>query len=74
MSYIRKFSLILELQAIAALCLAMQVDRGRLSYDDLVVKYWPEYGQRGKHMTTIEDILTHKVCPSLLNFSYTIMK
>ncbi|KAL3981709.1 Beta-lactamase family protein [Acanthocheilonema viteae] len=47
-------------KAIAALCLAMQVDRGRLSYDDLVVKYWPEYGQRGKHMTTIEDILTHK--------------
>ncbi|EJW82363.1 beta-lactamase [Wuchereria bancrofti] len=47
-------------KAIAALCLAMQIDRGRLSYDDLVVKYWPEYGQCGKHMTTIEDILTHK--------------
>ncbi|VDK77281.1 unnamed protein product [Litomosoides sigmodontis] len=47
-------------KAIAALCVAMQVDRGRLSYDDLVVDYWPEYGQRGKHMTTIEDILTHK--------------
>ncbi|VDN92715.1 unnamed protein product [Brugia pahangi] len=47
-------------KAIAALCLAMQIDRGRLSYDDLVAKYWPEYGQYGKHMTTIEDILTHK--------------
>ncbi|CAG9538712.1 unnamed protein product [Cercopithifilaria johnstoni] len=47
-------------KAIAALCLAMQVDRAGLSYDDLVVKYWPEYGQHGKHMTTIEDILTHK--------------
>nr|CRZ25768.1 BMA-LACT-6 [Brugia malayi] len=47
-------------KAIAALCLAMQIDRGRLSYDDLVVKYWPEYGQCGKHMTTVEDILTHK--------------
>uniref|UniRef100_A0A0R3RS53 Beta-lactamase domain-containing protein n=1 Tax=Elaeophora elaphi TaxID=1147741 RepID=A0A0R3RS53_9BILA len=47
-------------KAIAALCLAMQVDRGRLSYDDLVTKYWPEYGQHGKHMTTVEDILTHK--------------
>uniref|UniRef100_A0A8R1TUB8 Beta-lactamase domain-containing protein n=1 Tax=Onchocerca volvulus TaxID=6282 RepID=A0A8R1TUB8_ONCVO len=47
-------------KAIAALCLAMQVDRGRLSYDDLVVKYWPKYGQYGKHLTTIEDVLTHK--------------
>uniref|UniRef100_A0A915PKJ7 Beta-lactamase-related domain-containing protein n=1 Tax=Setaria digitata TaxID=48799 RepID=A0A915PKJ7_9BILA len=47
-------------KAIAALCLAMQIDRGRLSYDDLVVKYWPEYGQYGKHITTVEDILTHK--------------
>lgn len=46
----------------------MQVDRGRLSYNDLVVKYWPEYGQRGKHMTTIEDILTHKVSSSFLDF------
>ncbi|OZC05024.1 beta-lactamase [Onchocerca flexuosa] len=48
-------------KAIAALCLAIQVDRGRLSYDDLVVKYWPKYGQYGKHLTTIEDVLTHKL-------------
>ncbi|VDM94998.1 unnamed protein product [Thelazia callipaeda] len=47
-------------KAVAALCLAMQVDRGRLSYDEQVVKYWPEYGQYGKHITTIEDVLTHK--------------
>lgn len=39
----------------------MLVDRGRLSYDDLVVEYWPEYGQFGKENTTIEDVLTHKV-------------
>lgn len=44
-----------------ALCMAMLVDRGYLSYDDLVIKYWPEYGKNGKNNTTIEDILTHKI-------------
>ncbi|VDK52530.1 unnamed protein product [Anisakis simplex] len=47
-------------KAISSLCIAMLVDRGRLSYDDLVIKYWPEYGQYGKENTTIEDVLTHK--------------
>uniref|UniRef100_F1L324 Beta-lactamase domain-containing protein 2 n=2 Tax=Ascaris TaxID=6251 RepID=F1L324_ASCSU len=47
-------------KAISSLCVAMLVDRGRLSYDDLVVEYWPEYGQFGKENTTIEDVLTHK--------------
>ncbi|MCP9266308.1 Beta-lactamase domain-containing protein 2 [Dirofilaria immitis] len=55
-----KTALFSTTKAITALCLAMQVDRGHLSYNDLVVKYWPEYGQHGKHLTTIEDILTHK--------------
>ena len=39
----------------------MLVDRGKIRYDDLVIKYWPEYGQHGKNETTIEDVLTHKV-------------
>uniref|UniRef100_A0A915BFA8 Secreted protein n=1 Tax=Parascaris univalens TaxID=6257 RepID=A0A915BFA8_PARUN len=47
-------------KAISSLCVAMLVDRGRLSYDDFVVEYWPEYGQFGKENTTIEDVLTHK--------------
>ncbi|VDM23822.1 unnamed protein product [Toxocara canis] len=47
-------------KAICALCVAMLVDRGRLSYDDLVVKHWPEYGQFGKENTTVEDVLAHK--------------
>jgi CubicO group peptidase (beta-lactamase class C family) len=45
----------------SALCIALLVERRLLSYDDLVVKYWPEYGQNGKENTTIEDVLTHKV-------------
>ncbi|VDN45738.1 unnamed protein product [Gongylonema pulchrum] len=50
-----------EESAISALCLAMQVDRGRLAYDDLVVKHWPEYGQNGKQTTAVERLLTHQV-------------
>ncbi|VDD91566.1 unnamed protein product, partial [Enterobius vermicularis] len=48
-------------KAITSLCVAMLVDRGRLAYDDLVVKYWPKYGQFSKENTTIEDLLTHRV-------------
>ncbi|MFH4974606.1 hypothetical protein AB6A40_001315 [Gnathostoma spinigerum] len=47
-------------KALAALCVAVLVDRGQLSYDDRVVQYWPDYGKYGKENTTIEDILTHK--------------
>ncbi|CAJ0951729.1 unnamed protein product, partial [Mesorhabditis belari] len=47
-------------KAIASLCMALLVDKGKIEYDDLVTKHWPEYGQFGKNRTTIEDILTHK--------------
>ncbi|KAM3726826.1 Beta-lactamase domain-containing protein [Dirofilaria immitis] len=69
-----KTALFSTTKAITALCLAMQVDRGHLSYNDLVVKYWPEYGQHGKHLTTIEDILTHKAgIPYLENITMADM-
>ena len=35
-------------------------ERGILAYDDLVTKYWKEYGCRGKEKTTVENILTHR--------------
>uniref|UniRef100_A0AC35U572 Beta-lactamase domain-containing protein n=1 Tax=Rhabditophanes sp. KR3021 TaxID=114890 RepID=A0AC35U572_9BILA len=46
-------------KAITSLCVAVLVDQGHLSYDDLVVKYWPEYGISGKENTTLEHVLTH---------------
>lgn len=45
-----------------AVCMAILVDRGLLSYDDLVVKYWPEFGQHGKEHVTIADVLRHEAC------------
>ncbi|GMR47328.1 hypothetical protein PMAYCL1PPCAC_17523, partial [Pristionchus mayeri] len=47
-------------KGITALCIAVLVDRGKLRYDDPIVKYWPEYGANGKQNTTVEDVLTHK--------------
>ena len=36
------------------------VDRGELSYDDLVVDYWPEFGSAGKDQITLRHLLTHQ--------------
>ncbi|KAF8371806.1 lact-6, partial [Pristionchus pacificus] len=47
-------------KGITAVCIALLVDQGKLRYDDLVVKFWPEYGANGKQNTTVEDVLTHK--------------
>uniref|UniRef100_A0A1I7ZDZ7 Beta-lactamase domain-containing protein n=1 Tax=Steinernema glaseri TaxID=37863 RepID=A0A1I7ZDZ7_9BILA len=47
-------------KAISALCVAVLVDRGFVSYNDPVVRFWPAYGANGKDRTTVEDILTHQ--------------
>ncbi|KAK6053304.1 beta-lactamase [Cooperia oncophora] len=47
-------------KGIAAICIAMKVDRGECSYSDKVVKYWPEFGRNNKQDITIEMILTHR--------------
>lgn len=39
----------------------MLVDRGLAKYEDLVTKYWPEFGQAGKEKITIEQLLAHQV-------------
>ncbi|MCH8813982.1 MAG: beta-lactamase family protein [Chloroflexi bacterium] len=41
-------------------CLHMLVDRGQLSYDDLVVKHWPEFAKHGKDKITVRHVLTHQ--------------
>jgi CubicO group peptidase (beta-lactamase class C family) len=35
-------------------------DQGRLDFDDLVAKYWPEFAKNGKENITIADILSHR--------------
>ncbi|XGW12831.1 hypothetical protein V3C99_013465 [Haemonchus contortus] len=47
-------------KAVAAICVAQLVDQGRLAYDDLVTKYWPEFGKHGKQNITIRWLLGHR--------------
>lgn len=46
-------------KAIESTVFAIAVDRGLCRYDDLVIKYWPEFGQNGKAEMTIADVLRH---------------
>jgi CubicO group peptidase (beta-lactamase class C family) len=47
-------------KGVAATLLHIFVDRGRLSYDDRVASYWPEFGQQGKERITIRQVLLHQ--------------
>uniref|UniRef100_A0A0N5AZZ1 Beta-lactamase domain-containing protein n=1 Tax=Syphacia muris TaxID=451379 RepID=A0A0N5AZZ1_9BILA len=47
-------------KVIGALIVAILVSRGYLKYEDLVITYWPEYGQNGKEETTVEWLVGHK--------------
>ena len=50
------FSATKTMTALSALLL---FDRGELSFDDRVTKYWPEYGQNGKQSTEIRHFMGH---------------
>ena len=50
------FSTTKTMTALSALVL---FDRGELSFDDPVTRYWPEYGQNGKESTEIRHFLGH---------------
>ena len=47
-------------KGVTAIAAALCVQKGLLDYDELVTKYWPEYGQNGKENTTVADILSHR--------------
>lgn len=42
-----------------SLAIAQLVDEGRLSYNDPIAKYWPEFGCNGKEEATIGQALAH---------------
>ncbi|MEV6139156.1 serine hydrolase domain-containing protein [Nocardia sp. NPDC051990] len=47
-------------KGIAALVVAVLVDRGVLDYAAPVVEYWPEFGTHGKESITVGQVLTHR--------------
>lgn len=46
---------------VAATCFHMLVDRGLVSWDDPIDKYWPEFGCNGKQGAPIRWILDHRI-------------
>ena len=47
-------------KGLVAVCVAMLVERGKLSYDDMVASVWPEFAQNGKQHITIAQVLSHQ--------------
>jgi CubicO group peptidase (beta-lactamase class C family) len=47
-------------KGITAIAVALLVDRGKLSYEDLVAKHWPEFAANGKGAITVAQLLSHQ--------------
>jgi CubicO group peptidase (beta-lactamase class C family) len=47
-------------KGLMSLLAAKAVEDGKLSYSDLVSKYWPEFAQAGKANVTVGDLLSHR--------------
>uniref|UniRef100_A0A914W1N5 Beta-lactamase-related domain-containing protein n=2 Tax=Plectus sambesii TaxID=2011161 RepID=A0A914W1N5_9BILA len=47
-------------KSVASICLAILIDQKLASYDDLVIKHWPEFGKNGKEHVTINMLLGHQ--------------
>lgn len=58
-------------KAVAAVCIAMLADRGRLKYDDPVSKYWPGFAKGDKKNITIEWVMSHMVWSSEPDMGHT---
>uniref|UniRef100_A0A914YT74 Beta-lactamase-related domain-containing protein n=1 Tax=Panagrolaimus superbus TaxID=310955 RepID=A0A914YT74_9BILA len=59
-------------KAVGALCIAMCVDRGYVKYEDLMISFWPEFGQNGKELITVDWIMTHKAGLAALEEKITL--
>lgn len=45
---------------LAAACVLLLVERGRVGLDDRVVSWWPEFGAAGKEDVTLRHVLAHQ--------------
>jgi CubicO group peptidase (beta-lactamase class C family) len=44
----------------AAICVARLVEAGKISYDEPVAIYWPEFGAAGKDAITVAEMMSHR--------------
>jgi CubicO group peptidase (beta-lactamase class C family) len=47
-------------KGLAALCVALLVERGKLSYEQTVASVWPEFAAGGKGALTVAQLLSHQ--------------
>ncbi len=47
-------------KGVAAICFAMLVERGKVSYEDRVAAFWPEFSVNGKADITLGQLLSHQ--------------
>ncbi len=47
-------------KGVTATAIAILADRGKLAYEDIVAKYWPEFAANGKENITIAQIMSHR--------------
>ena len=47
-------------KGITAIALAMLVEQGRISYNDLVATHWPEFAEHGKGSATVAQLMSHQ--------------
>ncbi|MBP17808.1 MAG: hypothetical protein CMQ21_02840 [Gammaproteobacteria bacterium] len=47
-------------KGMGTLAFAVLVDEGKVSYEDKVIDYWPEFGAEGKQDVTIAQLLSHQ--------------
>jgi CubicO group peptidase (beta-lactamase class C family) len=47
-------------KGLAALCVALLVERGQLSYEQTVASVWPEFAAAGKGALTVAQLLSHQ--------------
>lgn len=59
-------------KGMAALCAAILVDRGHLDYNQKVVHYWPEFGQKGKENVTVKMLLNHEAGLAVIGEQLTL--
>jgi CubicO group peptidase (beta-lactamase class C family) len=54
------FGLFSTSKALAAVCIALLVDRGKLDYEALVGRYWPDFARNGKERVTLGQLMSHQ--------------
>ena len=59
-------------KGVAAICMAMCVDRGLLDYDAKVAAYWPEFAAAGKADVTVAQLISHRAGLATVDATLTL--